>query len=96
MGSHRLIKPLRSEGKGPLGEAVAVDPVAVFTVFCSGPFNQFPVQQAGTLDVVEPEGRPVILRYAGLSVTGGEGQLWEGRKVEDPRHCSPAHSVIFS
>ena len=56
VGSHLLIKPLRSEGEGPLGEAVAVDPVAVFTVFCSGLFDQLPVEQAGALHVVEPEG----------------------------------------
>ena len=75
VGSHRLIKPLRSEGKGPHSEAVAVDPVAVSAVFRSSLFGQFPVQQTGALHVVEPEGCPKVLPHSGLGVGRGEGQL---------------------
>ena len=55
VGSH-LISPPQSQGKGPLGAVVAVDPVAVMTMMGSSLFGQFPVQQADALYAIKPEG----------------------------------------
>ena len=93
MGTHRLITPLRSEGDGPLGEAVAVDPVAVLTVLRTVLFGQFSVQQTGFLHIIEPEGRPEILLHPGLGVSGGQGQLEEGFEVGVARFHAPSQAV---